>query len=83
MGSSVSCSDSCVGGEHLIADLIAYTVVIWACTTIVTRVYKLFTKQSACDGCSCKNDKQTPAVIPLEMRFTQLASDATSKYNSN
>jgi hypothetical protein len=65
----------------MIGDVIAYTVVIWACTAIVTRVYKLFTKQSACDGCSCKHDSPVSSVIPLEMRFTQPASNKASKHD--
>jgi hypothetical protein len=81
MGYGISRPYSGDGGEHLITDVIAYTVVIWACMTVVSRVYKMFTKRSACDGCSCKQDTPMPAVIPLELRFTKQPSTETSKLN--
>jgi len=67
----------------MITDYIAYSVVIWASIAIVIRVYKLFTKKSTCDGCSCSSSKKTADVIPLEMRFATKVTNKASNNNIN
>lgn len=67
----------------MITDYIAYSVVLWASITIAIRVYKLFTKKSSCDGCSCNSSNKTSAVIPLELRITKHVANKSPNNNIN
>jgi hypothetical protein len=67
----------------VITDILAYTFVAWACYTIAIRVYKLFTKTSSCDGCSCSGTKSDNGLIKLELRISDRSTNKKPTGNIN
>ncbi|MFZ4781907.1 MAG: hypothetical protein ACOYLC_06295 [Armatimonadaceae bacterium] len=67
----------------MITDILAYTFVAWACYAIAIRVYKLFTKTSSCDGCSCSGTKSDNGLIKLELRISDRSTNKKPTGNIN
>jgi len=67
----------------MITDILAYACVAWACYAIAVRVYKLFTKTSSCDGCSCSAKNSDEGLITLELRISNRPTITNQTQNIN